>query len=128
MVKMINKLAERRKFLRLEEPINITYTVSESSKTYNTATKDLSVDGLRFETRDRAIAESSVIELRLDIPGAANPIHAEGKIVWKKKLSLEDSASFDVGLEFTKIEEDNKNTFLKCLCDSIYKLSSGEQK
>lgn len=128
MAKTINKLGlERRKFLRLEAPIDITYTVSENGRVYNTTTKDLSADGLRFETRDKTLAESSVMELKLDIPGTANPIHVEGKVIWKRKLSLEDAAPFDVGLEFTKIEEDNKNTFLKYLCDLIYKLSSGER-
>ena len=40
----------------------------------------------------------------------------------KKKLSLEDNSPFDVGTELVDIEEDNKNTFLKFLCDLIYNL------
>jgi hypothetical protein len=42
------------------------------------------------------------------IPEAPNPVHAKAKVIWKKKISLEDAAPFDCGLEFTEIEEDNK--------------------
>ena len=44
-------------------------------------------------------------------------------MVWIKQLSLEDDAPYDIGIELTEIEEDNKNTFLKFLCDLIYNLS-----
>jgi len=49
-------------------------------------------------------------------------VHAKGKVIWIKQLSLEDDAARDVGIELIEIEEDNKNTFLKFLCDLIYNL------
>jgi hypothetical protein len=70
--------------------------------------------------------ESSVAELKLDLPGTQNPVHAKGIVVWKKKISLEDRSPYDVGIEFSEIEEDNKNTFLKFFCDHIYNIK--EQK
>jgi len=120
--KISNRLMERRKYIRLRAPINISYTIPETGKTCATVTKDISADGLRFETHDNDLKESGVIELRMEIPGAPNPVHAKGKIIWKKKLSLEDSAPFTIGIEFYEIEEDNKNTFLKFLCDLIYNM------
>lgn len=122
MVNIKNKLAERRKYIRLETPAEMTYATLGSLKVYNAAGKNISADGLRFETRDRILKESSMIELKLNLLDAANPVHAKGKVIWKKKLSLEDAAPFDVGVEFTEIEEDNKNTFLKYLCDLMYNL------
>jgi c-di-GMP-binding flagellar brake protein YcgR len=122
-MKMKDRLIERRKYIRLKTPIPVTYTVPETGSVYNAVTKDISADGLRFESRSKDIKSSGIVELKLDIPGSHNPVHAKGKVVWKKKLNLEDNASYDIGVELIEIEEDNKNTFLKFLCDLIYKES-----
>lgn len=121
-MKIKDKLIERRRYIRLKTPIPVTYTLPETGSIYNAFTKDISADGLRLETNAKDIKASSIVELRLDIYGAHNPVHVKGRIVWKKRLSLEDNAPYDVGVEFTEIEEDNKNTFLKFLCDLIYNL------
>ena len=111
---------ERRRYVRLLTPIPIAYTVPETGSVHATSSKNISADGIRFETFDRELRENDVIELKLTISAAPNPVHARGKVVWKKKMSLEDAAPYDCGIEFTVIEEDNKNTFLKFLCDLIY--------
>ena len=122
MTKIREKLVERRSFIRLREPIRITYTIADNDKVYNVTAKDISADGLRFQTSYKGIKEGNLLEMKLDIPNVANPVHAKGRVMWKKKLSLEDNAPFDVGTELVEIEEDNKNTFLKFLCDLIYNL------
>ena len=91
-------------------------------KVYNVMAKDISADGLRFQTAEKSLKEGDMLEMKMDIREISNPVHAKGKIMWKKKLSLEDNAPFDVGTELIDIEEDNKNTFLKFLCDLIYNL------
>ena len=58
--------------------------------------------------------------IKLNFPNLPNPVHLYGKVIWSKRLSLEDGVPYDIGIEFTKVEEDNKNTFLKLLCDLIY--------
>jgi c-di-GMP-binding flagellar brake protein YcgR len=127
-VKIKDRLIERRRYIRLKTPIPVTYTVPETGSTYNAITKDISADGLRLESEARDLTISHIVELKLQFAGAHNPVHAKGKIVWKKKISLEDSAPYDVGVEFVEIEEDNKNTFLKFLCDLIYNLQKEKSK
>ena len=122
MTKIRDKLIERRKFIRLETPIKVAYTVPSSNTTYTTAAKNISADGIRIETFDKTIEPPQMLEIKMDMEGLANPIHANGKVIWKKKLSLEDAAPFDLGVEFVAIEDDNKNSFLKFLCDLIYSL------
>ena len=122
MAKIREKLVERRSFIRLREPIGIAYTIAGNDKIFNVTAKDISADGLRFQTVCKTVKEGDTLEMRLDITGGANPVHAKGEVMWKKKLSLEDNAPFDVGAELLEIEEDNKNTFLKFLCDLIYNL------
>lgn len=125
MTKIPERLIERRKYVRVRVPIDITYTIPGKDKVFAAVTKDLSADGLRFQTLDPNLQESSTIEIKLKLPDTVNPVHAQGKVIWKRKLSLEDAAPFDVGIDLTTIEEDNKNTFLKFLCDTIYNLSKG---
>lgn len=115
-----DRFAERRKYVRLEVPVGISYAVPEIGTIHNASTKNISADGLRFEASDKSLQVSSAIELKLNIPGAVNPVHAKGNVIWKRKISSEDRTPFDFGVEIIEIEEDNKNTFLKFLCDLIY--------
>jgi c-di-GMP-binding flagellar brake protein YcgR len=122
-MKMRDRLIERRKYIRLKIPVSVTYVDLSTGIVHSSVTKDISADGLRLETKSRDIKEGSILELKLELYGANNPVHAKGKVVWIKQLSLEDDASCDVGIELIEVEEDNKNTFLKFLCDLIYNLS-----
>jgi c-di-GMP-binding flagellar brake protein YcgR len=123
-----NGFRERRRYVRLDAPVTVSYFAADGSKVTTTVTKNVSADGLRFETPDKDIAEGSNLEVKLSIPGAVNPVHAKANVVWKKRLSLEDGSPFDIGLEFIEIEEDNKNTFLKNLCDLMYAISNSGSK
>ena len=121
-MKMRDRLVERRKYIRLKTPVSVTYTVLNTGIVHSSVTKDISVEGLKLETGARDIEKGFVLELKLELYGANNPVHAKGKVIWIKQLSLEDDAPCDMGIELTEIEEDNKNTFLKFLCDLIYNL------
>ena len=121
-MKIKDRLVERRRYIRLKTPIPVTYTVFRTGGIYNAVTKDISADGIRFQTLEKNIKEGDMVEMKMDIQTIPNPVHVKGKVMWKKKLSLEDNAPFDVGTELIDIEEDNKNTFLKFLCDLIYNL------
>lgn len=110
---------ERRQYLRIQAPLNVRI-ISANNAVQETETKDISPLGLRFESRENALNINDLLELRIKIPNALSPVHAKAKVVWKKKISDEAGAPVDIGCEFTDIEEDNKNTFLKYFCDLLY--------
>ena len=116
----MRKPEERRKFTRYTIPLKISYVLEDDKMVRNGTTTNISSLGIRFES-EKKLKEGVVIELKLEIPKAPNPVHAQGKLVWVKKLTLEDASPYDIGMEFLKIEEDNKNTFLKFMCDLAYK-------
>jgi len=51
----------------------------------------------------------------------------KGVVVWSIESGSSKSHSYSSGIDFEKIEEDNKNTFLKFLCDLMY-AKIGEKK
>ncbi|MBL7156794.1 MAG: PilZ domain-containing protein [Candidatus Omnitrophica bacterium] len=116
---------ERRRYLRVKTPLKIRL-INKNNVICQTTTKDITPHGLRLEIKDEGININDETELKIEIPNTPSPIHAKAKVVWKKKLSSEDGAPYNIGCEFTKIEEDNKNTFLKFFCDLLYE--KGEEK
>ena len=126
---MNSRIEEKRRYLRLNVQLEIEYVLSDSSQVYKAVTKDISALGVRFATNEE-LKEDTDLELTLKLPNVQNPVHATGRIIWVKRPVPEDNIPpnpnywplfhYEVGIEFSKIEEDNKNTFLKYLCDLIY--------
>ena len=115
---MAKRNAERRRYLRVEVPVELR-VIAKNIIIDKVKAKNISPLGIRFETKE-PLKEGDVVDLTLTLPDTNNPVHIQGKVIWQKKISLEDNAPLDIGCEFTKIEEDNKNTFLKYFCDIIY--------
>ncbi|MDD5422395.1 MAG: PilZ domain-containing protein [Candidatus Omnitrophota bacterium] len=128
MRKAPREIIEKRKYLRLKAPLNISYSGRLDGKTRSIIAKDISADGIRFETHDKGLKRSDLIELQLNIPDADTSLKARGKIIWNKKLSLEDNSPSDVGIEFIDIEEGKKDIMLKFLCDIIYSLPEEKKR
>ena len=116
----MRKPEERRKFTRYSIPLKIAYVLDGQNTMHKGVTKNISSLGIRFESNEER-REGSGLELKLELPKAPNPVHAQGKLVWVRKQNLADNSPFDIGMEFLKVEEDNKNTFLKFMCDLAYK-------
>ena len=116
----MRKPEERRKFTRYAMPLPMAYILDGENIVHRSTVKNISSLGVRFES-PKALKEGATLELKLELPKAANPVHAQGRLAWVRKTTLEDNCPYDIGLEFVRIEEDNKNTFLKFLCDLAYK-------
>lgn len=116
---------ERRQYLRVRAPLKIRI-INEQNAVSQTEAKDISPLGLRFEIKEDIIDIGQAIELKIKVPNALSPVHAKAKVVWKRKLSEEHPGPADIGCEFTDIEEDNKNTFLKYFCDLLYERGKAE--
>jgi len=117
---MTKGLEEKRRYLRLSVPIEFEYNFLDSDKIYIAVTNDLSATGLRFVSDNALLKEKLMLELKLKLPNVQNPVHASGQVVWLNKNNPGVDPAVDVGIEIVSIEEDNKNTFLKYLCDLIY--------
>ncbi len=120
-------MREKRRFIRFDIALKVNYIVQKQTKLEKTGiTKDVSVGGLQLLTEDR-LETGNKLELKMTIPNALNPVHLNGIVLWTKEISQGNVPSYSAGIEFGKIEEDNKNTFLRFLCDLMYK-KVGTQK
>ena len=116
---------ERRRYIRTDKSLPLIIYLKEGKlvKEAHTTTRNISATGVMVEC-DKKLPVGTEAKLDINTPGSANPVHGIGRIVWSSPLSGGDR--YRTGIEFVRIEEDNKNTFLKYLCDAIYKSSTKE--
>ena len=113
-------MREKRRFIRFGVSLKVNYIVREAKKIEKTGiTKDVCAGGLQLLTEER-LETGNKVELKVFIPQALNPAHLKGIVLWSKEVPDGKSLSYSAGIEFEGIEEDNKNTFLKFLCNLMY--------
>ncbi|MDP2920877.1 MAG: PilZ domain-containing protein [Candidatus Omnitrophota bacterium] len=113
-------MREKRKFIRFNVALKVAYIVQKDPKLEKTGvTKDVSAQGMQLLAGEK-LAPGEKLDLKIFIPDALNPAHIKGIVLWSKALEPGKSYTFSAGVDFKKIEEDNKNTFLKFLCDLVY--------
>jgi len=120
-------LREKRRFIRFSIALKVAYIVQKDQKTEKLGTtKDVSAHGIQLLTSDK-LELGDRVDLKIFVPEALNPAHMKGIVVWSRELGSQKSHSYSAGIDFGKIEEDNKNTFLKFLCDLMY-AKTGDKK
>lgn len=118
------EIKEKRAYIRTDTSIPMTIHLKEGKKTkeVESITRNISATGMRIELSQQ-LPVGAEVKIDLNTPGSPNPVHCTGKIIWSAPTSEADK--YNSGIAFTGVEEDNKNTFLKFLCDTIYKTSNG---
>lgn len=113
-------MREKRRFIRFYIALKVEYIIRKEPRAEKVGTtKDVSAAGMQLLTNDK-MEVGDKVDLNIFVPEALNPAHMEGIVVWSRELLSPKSQSYSTGIEFGKIEEDNKNTFLKFLCDLMY--------
>jgi len=114
-------MIEKRRFIRFEINLEVDYIVKKEPRVEKKgATKDICAGGINLLT-DEKLEVGEEVELKMFLSKALNPAHLNGVVVWSKDDSSGEKLSHSAGIEFKAIEEDNKNSFLKFLCDLMYK-------
>ena len=111
------KLPERRRFVRIKVPLRLIVDVRGNEE--EVQTKNISPIGLSFNIKYE-LDVSERLKLKLFVPIGEHPIALVARVVWQSKVTLEDNSPFDVGVEIIDIDEEDKNIFLKYLCDLLY--------
>ncbi len=122
-------MKERRRFIRFEEILKVRYIVQEKDQPVEKsgATKNLNAEGIQLVTNE-PLAEGDSLELKIALPKAPNPVHIYGLVIWSEESKTETGPAYNSGIKFIKVEEDNKNTFLRFLCELMSKKSNETKK
>lgn len=121
---MKQKLPERRRFVRAEEPLRAVIKQEES--VVEATTNNLSPMGLNLETRGKFnIAKE--LDVVLFLPEEYGAVHLDARVIWCRKATLEDEAPHTTGVEILEVKNEDKNPFLKYMCDMMYALESSIQ-
>lgn len=114
-------MREKRRFIRFGVSLKVNYIIQKDPRAEKTGiTKDVSAGGLRLLTEEK-IEVGNRVELKIFIPEALNPVHLNGTVLWSREETSGKDLRHCAGIEFGKIEEDNKSTFLRFLCNLMYK-------
>jgi hypothetical protein len=104
-VKKEEKMAERRKYLRFNTPLDVEYKTLTLNPIFGKAlAKDLSREGIRFGSKHPLPIGTSV-EISMSVPGDNLPVFATGKVAWVDGL--------DAGVKLTKISHTDRTRMLE---------------
>ena len=113
-------MREKRKYIRFDIALKVAYVVQRDPKIEKfSITSDVSAQGMQLLTSDK-LELGDKIDLKIFVPDALNPAHIKGVIVWSREFGAAGNHPYIAGIDFEKIEEDNKNTFLRFLCSLMY--------
>jgi c-di-GMP-binding flagellar brake protein YcgR len=117
--------SEQRSYIRTNVYVPMALYIQGPKETekLHARTCNISASGMMIEL-DTQVPIAEKVKIDITLPGTLNPIHCFGKAVWSDSSGAQ--SKFQCGIEFVSIEEDNKNTFLKFLCDLIYKGGDAE--
>ncbi|MFH1784515.1 MAG: PilZ domain-containing protein [bacterium] len=106
-------MEERRKFVRLQKPVEVKYKfASESSKDEETKTRDISEGGVRIMMNTK-ILPGNIIDLEIILPDTAEPIKALGETVWEEEFLEGRNLAYEIGVKFIKISPKDREKISK---------------
>ncbi len=107
-------MEEKRKYIRIEAPIVVTYKFSgKGTTTKKSITKNFSEGGIRFPVYEK-LSIGTPLELYIETPFDTMPIFAKGQVVWTRALSINEGREiYDVGVQFTQMQTFDKKRMVE---------------
>ncbi len=108
---------ERRRYVRLDTRLKISYTVLKKEFTNTSETKDISGGGIRIFLSE-SIPLSTLLKLTIHLPDDPKPIGCSGRIVWVEEFALLSDESknqnrYEAGVAFTEIAPGDRDRIIK---------------
>ena len=111
-------MEERRRYVRLDTSLKITYHVLElPSPPTGAGIADIGGGGIRLFL-DEPQKSGTLLDLEFILPDGKRQIHCQGKIVWTDEFSIyqsakEETKQLEAGIEFTKIDSKDRDSIIK---------------
>ena len=114
-------MIDRRKYIRIPEQTQISYTIIPSEKTEEYITKDISQGGIRFMVHE-FIPKDSQLRVKFSLSGSSFVFEAVVQIIWTQELPYEES--YEIGVKFIDIPAEA----LDCLISYIKAFLAARKK
>ena len=114
---------QRRRHARLDIALAVNYAIRqeglEASEMAETLSSDISASGLRLMTV-AALENGSILNLEITLPEeGAEPIHAQGEVVWQNKIS---DYSYETGTVIKYMADKDKMRLMGFVFDQMARL------
>ncbi|MBI3252201.1 MAG: PilZ domain-containing protein [Candidatus Omnitrophica bacterium] len=116
-------MIEKRKFIRLNAPIGVTYKVITGNKAeaiHLSLVKNISGGGVRIAAKD-LLKNGDLLDLKIQIPHLRDPIHAIGEVVWFSERREGERDLKEAGVRFRDIEACD----LHCILEYVHTIGIG---
>ncbi len=116
----------RRRFPRANYACVVTIRRKGSAETFNTKTENIGCGGICV-ILPKATQIYSPVELDLDLEDSGNTISIKGTIVWvvqRSEFGKNTPDSFDIGIEFADLNEQDRARIDKVINTCLQKIKS----
>ncbi len=103
---------EKRRYKRYPVYFDASYQDSDGTAALECKVIEVSREGMRLRVY-KALPFSSVIVLSITVPGRSDPFTVEAEVKWSREFYDEERQAFLAGVEFTVIQEDERESILE---------------
>jgi c-di-GMP-binding flagellar brake protein YcgR len=106
---------ERRKFLRLNAKVSVTYQQADSTQESPTITRNIGAGGICI-LGSEAVALGKQIKVEIKLPEQGRIISFVGEVVWSGEVTLPDVASaplVQMGVRFINIDPKDHQAIIR---------------
>ncbi len=119
-------MEERRKFVRLDTTVKISYKVLLPTDDQNhTNSRDISAGGVKIEVKEQ-LKPNTILWLEINLPTEADPLQAKGEVVWQEKINTAENNRYEMGIKFIEMDLNDRHRLNKYLFNMLH--SKFEQK
>ncbi len=109
-------MEERRKFVRLDTRIEVTYTKLPAPDLHSVVTKNISAGGVCFFAKEE-LPEGTLIRAAMSLPGRAKPILFTARVIWSEAYEVigktERHRAVEIGVVFVDISPEDKEVVMR---------------
>ena len=109
-------MEERRRFVRLDTRLDVTYSVLPSGGKVRAVTKDISGGGICLFA-DKVLPAGTSLQVSMKLPGREQPVNFTAEVVWCEPYEVmgktERQRAVEIGVRFVEISPLDQEALLQ---------------
>ncbi len=109
-------MEERRKFVRLDTRIEVTYTRLPDPDLRSVVTRNVGAGGICFFARE-ALAPGTLVRAAMSLPARQQPVLFTARVIWSEAYEVigkeERRRAVEVGVQFVDISPEDKEAVMR---------------